>query len=133
MFASKGVRPASIPDLLALVGDTADGIPGIPGFGEKGAAALLRTYGHIEQIPEDGAKWTAEVRGKEKLAATLREMRPAALAYRVLATLVKDVPLPESLEDLRWRGVKREPYVALCHELGSSELETRPTRWEEER
>jgi 5'-3' exonuclease len=129
MFASKGVRPASIPDLLALVGDTADGIPGIPGFGEKGAAALLRAYGHIDAIPDDPAKWTVEVRGKEKLAATLKEMRQAALAYRVLATLVTDVPLAESLDALEWRGVPRAPYEALCRELGSEELATRPTRW----
>jgi 5'-3' exonuclease len=131
MFASKGVRPASIPDLLALVGDTADGIPGIPGFGEKTAAALLRGYGHIDAIPDDPARWTVEVRGKDKLASTLREMRQAAMAYRVLATLVTDVPLAESLEDLAWRGVPRDAYEALCAELGSTELLTRPTRWEE--
>lgn len=129
MFAARGVRPASVPDLLALVGDDADGIPGLPGFGDKSAAALLRAFGHIEAIPDDGALWPPEVRGRERLAATLREQRQLARQYRVLATLVRDVPLRESLEDLAWRGVPRAPYEALCGQLGSADLVTRPRRW----
>jgi 5'-3' exonuclease len=129
VLASKGVRPASIPDLLGLVGDTADGIPGIPGFGEKTAAALLRAYGHIESIPDDPRTWSVEVRGKDKLAATLREMREEALHYRVLATLVTDVPLRESFGDLAWRGAPRAEYEALCRELDEGGLVGRPTRF----
>jgi 5'-3' exonuclease len=127
--AKLGVAPGSVPDLLALVGDDADGIPGLPGFGEKGAAALLAAYGHLEDIPADAARWTVRPRGAEKLAATLREHRDEALLYRRLATLVTDVPLKESLEELAWAGVPRERYLALCEALGLTSLRTRPRRW----
>jgi 5'-3' exonuclease len=127
--AKLGVAPASVPDLLALVGDDADGIPGLPGFGEKGASALLGAYGHLEAIPEDPASWTVRPRGADKLAATLRANREAALLYRKLATLVTDAPLAESLEDLAWAGVPRERYLALCDKLGLTTLKTRPKRW----
>ncbi|HZI15629.1 MAG TPA: 5'-3' exonuclease H3TH domain-containing protein, partial [Myxococcus sp.] len=105
--AKQGVSPASVPDLLALVGDDADGIPGLKGFGEKGAAALLTAYGHLEAIPDDAAAWTVRPRGADKLAATLREHREDARLYRTLATLVTDAPLPQtqSLGDLEWKGV----------------------------
>jgi len=129
LFAARGVRPASIPDWLALVGDTADGIPGIPGFGEKTAAALLREFGHIEKIPDDPKKWPAGVRGADRLAATLAPARENALLYRKLATLVTDVPLKESLDDLRWRGVPRKEFEAFCDRIGTNDLRTRPTRW----
>src|SRR5262245_42051375 len=86
-----GVGPESIPDLLALTGDTADGIPGLPGIGEKTAAALLSRYLHIEHIPPDPAKWDARVRGAARIADTLASMQSEALLYRRLATLVSDV------------------------------------------
>lgn len=129
--AKQGVSPESVPDLLALVGDTADGIPGLPGFGEKGAAALLSTYVHLEAIPPDPAAWTVRPRGADKLAATLREHREDALLYRKLATLVTDAPLPgsSSLEDVAWKGVPRERYLAWCDSLGLTTLKTRPKRW----
>jgi 5'-3' exonuclease len=127
--AKLGVPPASVPDLLALVGDDADGIPGLTGFGEKSAAALLGAYGHLEAIPEDAASWTVRPRGAEKLAATLRAHREDALLYRKLATLVTDAPLAESLEELAWAGVPRGPYLALCDALGLTTLKTRPKRW----
>jgi len=127
VLAVRGVGPASIPDLLALIGDTADGIPGLPGFGEKTAAALLRKYVHVEHIPDDPAAWPAEVRGKERLAATLRERREDAVLYRRLATLVTDVPLAEGLDDLRWRGASRPAFDALQARLGADEL--RPSAW----
>jgi 5'-3' exonuclease len=127
--AKLGVAPASVPDLLALVGDDADGIPGLPGFGEKGASALLNAYGHLEAIPDDAASWTVRPRGADKLAATLRANREAAMLYRKLATVVTDVPLAESLEDLAWAGVPRERYLALCDKLGVTTLKTRPKRW----
>jgi 5'-3' exonuclease len=127
--AKLGVPPASVPDLLALMGDDADGIPGLPGFGEKGASALLNAYGHLEAIPPDAASWTVRPRGADKLAATLREHREDALLYRELATLVTDAPLAESLEDLAWAGVPRERFLALCDALGLTTMKTRPKRW----
>jgi 5'-3' exonuclease len=124
-----GVAPASIPDLLALAGDTADGIPGIRGFGLKTAAVLLRQYGSIEAIPDDPSKWPAKVRGAAGLARTLLSQRHDALLFKRLATLRTDVPLQETLEDLRWNGVRRGPYEVLCAELGFGDLARRPTLW----
>jgi 5'-3' exonuclease len=129
--ALRGVGPESIPDWLALVGDAADGYPGLEGFGAKGAAAVLAEYLHIERIPAVAADWAVKVRGAERLAATLAERREEALLYRKLATLVTDVPLPERLEDLRWRGVPRAAYAEWCERLGAPELLQRPGRWRE--
>jgi 5'-3' exonuclease len=100
----RGVKPESIPDLLALTGDDADGIPGLPGFGERTASALLARFVHLEGIPLDGRGWPENVRGADRLAATLRERLADVLLYRELATLRRDVPLRESVEDLRYRG-----------------------------
>ncbi|KFA92227.1 5'-3' exonuclease [Archangium violaceum] len=127
--AKLGVAPASVPDLLALVGDDADGIPGLPGFGEKGASALLNAYGHLEAIPADASAWSVRPRGADKLAATLREHREDALLYRKLATLVTDAPISKSLEDLAWAGVPRARFLSLCDSLGLTTLKTRPKRW----
>jgi 5'-3' exonuclease len=128
---ARGVGPESIPDLLALVGDAADGIPGLPGFGEKGAAALLGAYVYLDAIPREASDWSVRPRGAEKLAATLRERLQDALLYRRLATLVKDAPLPETpdLAALAWHGVQRAPFEALCDRLGLARLRTRPQRW----
>lgn len=123
-----GVGPESIPDLLALTGDTADGIPGIPGWGRKSAATVLAAYPHIDAIPDDPAAWTVAVRGRDRLAATLAERRADALLYRRLATLRTDVPLAESIDDLRWRGVPRARYQTFAAELGFSGL-TGDVRW----
>jgi 5'-3' exonuclease len=117
LLAARGVVPASVPDYLALVGDDADGIPGIRGFGEKTAAALLRVYGHLENIPARARDWSVNVRGADSLAATLAESREVALLYKHLATLVRDVPLAEGLDDLRWRGVPRERFEAWCRDV----------------
>ena len=100
----RGVGPASIPDLLALTGDDADGIPGLPGFGERTASALLARFVHLEEVPLDGRGWPEPVRGADRLAGVLRERLADALLYRELATLRRDVPLRESLEELRYRG-----------------------------
>ncbi|WNG53948.1 flap endonuclease [Archangium gephyra] len=127
--AKLGVAPASVPDLLALVGDDADGIPGLPGFGEKGASALLNAYGHLEAIPADASAWSVRPRGADKLAATLREHREDALLYRKLATLVTDAPISKSLEDLAWAGVPRARFLSLCDSLGLTTVKTRPKRW----
>lgn len=126
-----GVPPQSIPDYLGLMGDTADGIPGLPGWGAKSSSVLLARYGHIEEIPDSEADWDVKVRGAAKLAATLREKRDEALLYRHLATLRRDVPLSESIADLEWRGVKRDDYEALCEELGFNEIATRPHLWQD--
>jgi 5'-3' exonuclease len=126
---ARGVGPASIPDWLALVGDTADGFPGLPGFGAKSAAALLAVYEHIEAIPDDPSAWPVKPRGADRLAAVLREQRDEALLYRRLATLVRDVPLPESLDDLRWPGAPRQEFARWCEQLGVPGLRERPPRW----
>jgi len=99
-----GVPPASIPDYLALVGDTADGYPGLDGFGAKSAAAVLRRFAHIEAIPADGAEWRANVTGAARLARTLNEQRDLALLFKRLATLRTDAMLFDSVDALRWRG-----------------------------
>ena len=130
LVALRGIRPASIPDWLGLVGDTADGIPGLDGFGETGASALLGRWGKIEAIPDDPSKWDVKVRGAEKLAATLREHREEALLYRTLATLVEDVPIAEDLAALEFRGVPRREFTAWCDEVGAGEtLRNRVKRW----
>jgi 5'-3' exonuclease len=128
VVARFGVRPASIPDWLALVGDSADGIPGVPGFGEKTAAAVLARFHRLEAIPDDPAGWGVELRGKERLAASLRERREDALLYRLLATLRTDVPLAEGLAQLEWRGARRE-LEPLCAEIEAPELVGRVPRW----
>ena len=100
-----GVPPASIPDLLALVGDSADGFPGLPGWGAKSAATVLARYGSIERIPPDPGDWDVSVRGAERLARHLAEGRDAARLFKRLATLRTDVDvLPGGVEGLRWRG-----------------------------
>jgi 5'-3' exonuclease len=130
--AEKGIAPGSVPDLLALTGDSADGIPGLDGFGEKSAATLLACYGKIEAIPEYPYQWKVKPRGADKLAATLKAERENALLYRKLATLVEDVPLKEKLADLEWRGVPRKKFEQWCEKIGASEnLRSRPHRWDD--
>jgi len=124
-----GVLPASIPDWLALVGDSADGIPGIPGWGEKSAAAVLHRYRGLEKIPDDATSWEVELRGRDRLAASLRRHRDEAVLYRRLATLRTDVPLPEELEDLEWRGAPRGDLEPLCATIGADDLLTRVSSW----
>ena len=117
-----GVPPVSIPDYLALVGDTADGIPGVPRWGKKAAAALLAHYGHLEAIPHDDTRWEVRIRGSRALAAELAAHYPASLLYRELATLRRDVPLAESLDELRYRGADRARLTAICEEVADFSL-----------
>ncbi len=117
-----GVPPASIPDWLALVGDAADGLPGIPRWGAKSSAQVLADYPHLDQIPALPGQWKSKVRGAATLAANLAAQRDDALLYRTLATLRTDVPLEESLEDLEWRGADRDALTALVEELGDDKL-----------
>ena len=130
--AARGFGPESVPDFLALTGDTADGIPGLPGFGEKSAGTLIGAYAHIEAIPAYPSQWTVKPRGALQLAATLAERRDEAIFYRRLATLVDTVPLAESLEDLRFRGVPRARFESWCDALGTTTLRTAPRRWADE-
>jgi 5'-3' exonuclease len=104
IIAKFGVPPASIPDYLALVGDAADGFPGLAGWGAKSAAAVLATYGHIESIPANPREWSVNVASPVKLAATLERDRDQALLFRRLATLRTDIPLFDDVETLRWKG-----------------------------
>ena len=99
-----GVPPASIPDYLALVGDSADGYPGLRGWGAKSAAAVLAKFGHIEAIPDDPREWHVNASGPATLAKTLSEERDRALLFRTLATLRTDVPVFESVDELEWKG-----------------------------
>jgi 5'-3' exonuclease len=127
--ATRGFPPASVPDFLALTGDTADGIPGLDGFGDKSAGLLIGAYEHIEAIPDRPDQWKVKPRGALALGATLAARREEALFYRKLATLVDDVPLAESLEDLRFRGVPRDHFEAWCDEVGATTIRTTPRRW----
>jgi len=121
VVAKFGVQPASIPDWLALVGDEQDGIPGIARWGERSAATVLAHYRHLDAIPADASAWQVKVRGADALAATLAAARADALLYRRLATLRTDVPLAESVDELRWRG-PTDDLAPLCKELGYERL-----------
>jgi 5'-3' exonuclease len=124
-----GVLPTSMPDWLALVGDTSDGYPGIPRWGEKSAATVLARYRRLDAIPEYERQWEVAVRGAAALGASLRAHRAEAALYRVLATLREDAPLPESLDDLRWQGGRREALEALCARIGETEVAARMPLW----
>jgi 5'-3' exonuclease len=125
----RGIPPRLIPDWLGLVGDTADGIPGLPGFGEKGAAAVLRAFGPLENIPTDAGLWPRDLRGRDRLARTWAEQREQAFLYRTLATLRTDAPVSKTLAELEHRGVPRERFLAWCDALGARTLKSRTTRW----
>ena len=127
-----GVEPSSIPDWLALVGDTADGIPGLPGWGAKSASTVLACYGHLENIPDDPEAWDVTVRGGPRLAATLAEQRTDAELYRRLATLDLDAPVMDDVEDLRWTG-PAEHLDAVCAHLDAQRVAERARRLAAER
>jgi 5'-3' exonuclease len=118
-----GVRPTAIPDWLALVGDSADGFPGLPGWGTVSAATVLARYGRLEDIPKLAGEWDVPVRGALRLATTLAEQREQALLFRVLATLREDAPLGVDVDGLRWRG-PRPGFAAWAERLGA------PALWE---
>ncbi|OFW52297.1 MAG: 5'-3' exonuclease [Actinobacteria bacterium RBG_16_70_17] len=124
-----GVAPESIPDYLALVGDSADGLPGVRGWGAKSSAAALARYRHLEGIPLEARLWETEVRGAERLVEALRGSLGEALVYRFLATLRRDVPLRENLADLEWQGVRRRRFLEFCERWGLEGLRDRPRRW----
>jgi 5'-3' exonuclease len=129
--AKWGVAPVAIPDWLALVGDAADGFPGLPGFGAVAASVLLAAFESLEGVRlAPPATWPARVRGAERLAATLRERWDDALLFRELATLRLDAPLPErTAEELRWGGADRAAWEAFCARWELPGLLRRPYRW----
>jgi len=116
-----GIRPESIPDYLALVGDTSDGYPGLPGWGAKGAASVLSVYPHLEDIPRDATTWNSTIRGSAKLANTLFGSWDDALLFRRLATLRTDAPVFSDLDELRWKG-PRQDFEAMCDRLKTPNL-----------
>jgi 5'-3' exonuclease len=119
-----GVSPSSIPDFLALVGDSADGIPGLPGWGAKSSALLLACYGTIEEIPLDPNKWDVPVRGAEKLAETLSQNFKEAQLYKDLTILRDNVPVISNVSELEWVTPK-EHFTELCERLDASKLAER--------
>jgi len=125
-----GVPPASIPDLLALIGDDADGVPGLAKWGARSAAAVLAKWGRIDAIPDDPAAWGVTVRGAPALAETLRAGRREAMLYRTLTTLRTDAPIDSSLEHVKWRGVDAAACATLLPQLdltiGELRLPTAP-------
>ena len=127
VVARFGVAPESIPDYLALVGDSADGFPGVPGWGEKASGSVLGRYVHLERIPANSREWEVPVRGAARLAAALAEHRDLAMLFRTLATLRTDVPVFATVEDLRWRGPSAE-FEAVAQRLGVSGLWDRARR-----
>jgi 5'-3' exonuclease len=125
-----GVHPSAIPDLLALVGDAADGYPGLPGWGATSSAAVLDRYGSLEAIPHRASDWDVPVRNAVGLASVLRDRWDEVILYRTLARLRMDVPLDvERPETLHWRGVPRDRYLGFCDEIGLPRLRGRPHRW----
>lgn len=125
-----GVAPPSIPDYLALVGDSSDGYPGMPGWGARSAAAVLGRFGHLEAVPVSPVDWHLPVRNAARLAATLADRRAEALLYRRLATLNPDARIPGELEQLEWGGAPRRTFAALAEELGLRGVLQRVHRWD---
>jgi 5'-3' exonuclease len=123
-----GVSPGSIPDWLALVGDSADGFPGIPGWGAKSASAVLSQFEHLESIPDDPQRWGLGLSRATRLAESLTQGWEEALLYRRLATLRLDVPLKEKISDLEWLGA-REQLKEICQQLGDERFLERISLW----
>jgi 5'-3' exonuclease len=126
VVAKFGVQPRSIPDYLAVVGDSADGFPGVKGWGEKAAAQALSRYTHLEDIPKDWREWDPAIRRARPLSASLFGSWEDALLFRTLATLRLDVPVFDTVEDLRWSG-PRPAFAAMCQRMNSPNLLNRAT------
>ncbi|HUG33055.1 MAG TPA: 5'-3' exonuclease H3TH domain-containing protein [Acidimicrobiia bacterium] len=124
-----GIHPESIPDYLALVGDTADGVPGLAGWGAKSASTVLAKFPRLELIPADPVEWGVPVRGAEKLAATLAENQETVYLYRELTTLRLDAPIEETLDDLEWKGVSRDRFGEFCAQMGFDPRSIDVQRW----
>jgi 5'-3' exonuclease len=121
VVAKFGVRPESIPDYLGLVGDTADGFPGLPGWGSKSAAMVLAQYGHYENIPDKASLWEVPgLRGAAKLSATLQENMELAVLFRIIATVDRDTPVG-TVDDWKWKGPTDE-FAGICSQLDADNL-----------
>jgi len=134
VIAKWGVSPSAIPDWLALVGDSSDGYPGLPGWGAKSAAAVLARYGSLEAIPAKASAWDVKsLRGGPVLAATLRERWDEVLLYRSLArlrTADDGVDIPQDrIDELRWAGTPKAAWQAFCASIGLNQYAARPHRW----
>ena len=127
VIAKFGVPPASIPDYLALVGDSADGYPGLAGWGAKSAASVLAKFGHLEAIPDDWRTWGVNATRPAALAATLASEREHAMLFRTLATLRTDIPLFDSVDALTWRGPTPE-FAAIGERLDAAVTQGSPRR-----
>jgi 5'-3' exonuclease len=125
VVAKFGVPPGSIPDFLALVGDAADGYPGLPGWGVKSSAAVLAKFGRLEHIPRDPKAWHVNAANASALARTLAEQWEHALLFRDLATLRADIPLFENVEELRWRGPTPD-FVAFAQRFDAAVAAQKP-------
>jgi 5'-3' exonuclease len=121
-----GVMPESIPDYLAVVGDSADGFPGVPGWGQKSAALVLSQYPHLEDIPKDFRAWPSSIRGAQRLSGSLFTYWTDALLFRTLATLRLDAPVFDTVDELRWSG-PRETFEEQCRRMKSPDLLSRAT------
>jgi 5'-3' exonuclease len=119
--AKFGVKPATIPDYLAVLGDSADGFPGVPGWGEKASSLVLSRYGHLENIPKDWRGWDASIGSARRLAASLFDHWEDALLFRTLATLREDAPVSERVDDVEWRG-PRPAFEEFCRVIKSPEI-----------
>jgi 5'-3' exonuclease len=125
--AKFGVPPPSIPDYLALVGDSADGYPGLPGWGARSAAAVLAHYGHLEAVPDAPGQWAVALRNRSALAATLAAQRRLALLFKDLATLRADRSLLPDVEALRWTG-PTPLFAEVCERIDARSLATAAAR-----
>jgi len=132
VVAKFGVAPESIPDYLALVGDSSDGYPGLAGWGARSSAAILERFRNLDAIPESPLDWDVPMRGASQLAAVLRDHKTEALLYRRLARLNTDAAITGTLDDLAWGGVPRSEFLALCAELGFERIRERIHRWEDQ-
>lgn len=124
VVAKWGIKPESIPDYLALVGDSADGFPGLPGWGPKSAGLTFARYPHFEDVPKDWRRWDPAIRGAERLAGVLFRQWDDAVLYRTLATLKLDVPVFEKVDELKWKGPRPE-FEKYCEQIQSSGIFTR--------
>lgn len=129
VVAKLGVPPQSVPDYLALVGDTADGYPGIQGWGARSASSILQAYGTIEKIPADPSQWTVKLRGAARLSESLEAGRKDAALFRELATLRRDAPIEGQLDEIEWRGADRGALEDFCEATGDQSLLRRITEW----
>jgi 5'-3' exonuclease len=127
VVAKFGIKPQSIPDFLAVVGDTADGFPGLPGWGVNAAAQTLAQYLHLEGIPKDWREWHPTIRRARALSESLFNSWSEAMLYRTLATLRLDVPVFDTVEDLRWKSPRPATFEAYCMRMKSPDLLGRAT------